>query len=175
MLASWQNETSLRYRLTDIDNETVDVRTSLDYIRTASDALQGVEFPQFPKRLEARLSDDQESVVVADMSSNFLSRKVDVSKYAVVFGGAQKNIGVTGVTLVIVRKDILSVRPTSAFLHAVGIWSPPVVLDWPVIAKNNSLYNSEMFLLGFYNATANSTQHFRSSMYGSQGKSCKVS
>ena len=57
-------------------------------------------------------------------------------------GGAQKNIGITDVTLVIVRKDILATVPSASFLHAVGIWSPPTILNWPVIAKNNSLYNT---------------------------------
>lgn len=76
------------------------------------------------------------------MSSNFLSRKVDVSKYAVIFGGAQKNIGITDITLVILRKDILAARPPASFLHAVGVWSPPTILNWSVMAKNNSLYNT---------------------------------
>jgi phosphoserine aminotransferase len=67
---------------------------------------------------------------------------VNVSKYAIIFGGAQKNIGITDVTLVIIRKDILTDVPSSSFLHAVGVWSPPVVLSWPIIAKNNSLYNT---------------------------------
>ena len=58
------------------DNETVD----------------GVEFPGFPTSLEPQAGED-ERLIVADMSSNFLSRKFDISKYAVVFGGAQKNIG----------------------------------------------------------------------------------
>lgn len=107
------------------DNETVD----------------GVEFPGFPKTLESRQGED-ERIVVADMSSNFLSRKVDVSQYGVIFGGAQKNIGITDVTLVIVRKDLLTTVPNSSFLHAVGVWSPPVVLSWPVISKNDSLYNT---------------------------------
>jgi phosphoserine aminotransferase len=100
-----------------------------------------VEFPSFPSSLNAQ-PDQEERLVVADMSSNFLSRQVDVSKYAVIFGGAQKNIGITDVTLVIVRKDILTTVPSSTFLHAVGVWSPPVVLNWPVIEKNNSLYNT---------------------------------
>ncbi|KAI4230917.1 MAG: hypothetical protein L6R40_007901 [Gallowayella cf. fulva] len=109
------------------DNETVD----------------GVEFPQFPKCLNQSLEDPNDEVpVVADMSSNFLSRRVDVSKHAVIFGGAQKNIGITDVTLVIVRKDLLSTHPPSSFLHAVGVWSPPTILSWPVVAKNNSLYNT---------------------------------
>ena len=58
------------------DNETVD----------------GVEFPSFPKCLTSKDGED-DRLVVADMSSNFLSRRVDVSKYAVIYGGAQKNIG----------------------------------------------------------------------------------
>ncbi|KAL8685464.1 MAG: hypothetical protein Q9218_007743 [Villophora microphyllina] len=109
------------------DNETVD----------------GVEFPHLPSCLtQVSQNADDELLVVADMSSNFISRRVDVSKYAVIFGGAQKNIGITDVTLVIVRKDLLSSYPSPSFLHAVGVWSPPTILNWPVIAKNNSLYNT---------------------------------
>ena len=84
------------------DNETVD----------------GVEFPAFPKVLESDKG-IYSRIVVADMSSNFLSRRVDVSKYGVIFGGAQKNIGITGVTLVIVRKDLLTTIPPKPFLDAV--------------------------------------------------------
>lgn len=40
------------------------------------------------------------------------------------------------------RKDILAERPPVSFLHAIGVWSPPVVFNWSVIAKNNSLYNT---------------------------------
>lgn len=109
------------------DNETVD----------------GVEFPGFPPQLDtASPKTENERLVVADMSSNFVSRKVDVSKYAVIFAGAQKNIGITGVTVVIVRKDILTTQPTPAFLHAVGVWSPPTILNWKSIAQSNSLYNT---------------------------------
>ena len=107
------------------DNETVD----------------GVEFPSFPIIPEKK-SGDLERLVVADMSSNFLTRKVDVRKHAVIFGGAQKNIGITDVTITIVRKDILNNMPDPTFLHKVGVWSPPVVLNWAVVAKNNSLYNT---------------------------------
>lgn len=42
----------------------------------------------------------------------------------------------------IVRKDILEMVPPPNFLHAVGVWSPPTILHWPTIAKNNSLYNT---------------------------------
>jgi len=110
------------------DNETVD----------------GVEFPAFPSSLEAN-SPSEERLVVADMSSNFLSRNVDVSKYAVIFGGAQKNIGITGVTLVILRKALLPPNAASAsstLMRQLNLSVGPVVLDYATIAKNNSLYNT---------------------------------
>lgn len=46
-------------------------------------------------------------LLIADMSSNFCSKPVDVSKYGIIYAGAQKNIGPAGVTIVIVRKDLL--------------------------------------------------------------------
>ena len=103
------------------DNETVD----------------GVEFPNFPQVLE---KDDK--IVVCDMSSNILSRKVDVSKYGVIYAGAQKNLGITDTTIVIVRKDLLKDWPEPDFLHAVGFSSPPSIMNWALLAKNGSLYNT---------------------------------
>ncbi|KAF3483674.1 phosphoserine aminotransferase [Arthroderma uncinatum] len=115
------------------DNETVD----------------GVEFPAFPKVLENAqdINEEDERLVVADMSSNFLSRKIDVKKYAVIFGGAQKNIGVTGVTLIIVRKDLLpphTATPCPSLLRQLNIGGlpGPIVMDYAITAKNNSLYNT---------------------------------
>ncbi|KAH7125584.1 pyridoxal phosphate-dependent transferase [Dendryphion nanum] len=107
------------------DNETVD----------------GVEFPAFPSSLEG----EDAPLVIADMSSNFISRKVDVRKYAVIFGGAQKNIGNTGIAIVILRKSLLP--PATAYaspdlLRQLNLPVGPIVLDYPTIAKNNSLYNT---------------------------------
>ncbi|KAF2648582.1 phosphoserine aminotransferas-like protein [Lophiostoma macrostomum CBS 122681] len=107
------------------DNETVD----------------GVEFPAFPHSLEG----DDAPLVCADMSSNFISRKVDVRKYAVIFGGAQKNIGNTGIAIVIIRKSLLPPAVTYAsadLLRELNLPVGPIVLDYPTIAKNNSLYNT---------------------------------
>ncbi|KAF2156263.1 phosphoserine aminotransferas-like protein [Myriangium duriaei CBS 260.36] len=106
------------------DNETVD----------------GVEFPSFPAAL-----DDGSRLVVADMSSNFLSRKVDVRKYSAIFGGAQKNVGTTGVTIAIVKNTLLPPHAELAepdLLRKLLLPVGPVVLDWPTIAKNGSLYNT---------------------------------
>ena len=104
--------------------------------------MDGVEFPSFPDILAKRNSDDPERLIVADMSSNFITRRVNVKQYAVIFGGAQKNIGITDVTINIVRKDILNCMPDPQFLHKVGVWSPPVVLNWAIIGKHSSLYNT---------------------------------
>ncbi|KAK7712171.1 Phosphoserine transaminase [Botryosphaeria dothidea] len=107
------------------DNETVD----------------GVEFPGFPAALEG----EDAPAVVADMSSNFISRKIDVRKYGVIFGGAQKNIGNAGVTIVIVKKSLLPPHAPSAspeLLRQLDLPVGPIVFDWPTIAKNNSLYNT---------------------------------
>ncbi|KAI4142344.1 MAG: hypothetical protein LQ340_007374 [Diploschistes diacapsis] len=108
------------------DNETVD----------------GVEFPSLPKIVNHHVAGTTEPLIVADMSSNILSRPVDVSKYGAIFFGAQKNISSAGLTVAIVRKDILTTVPQTGFLHAVGIPSPPTVLSWPAIYKANSLYNT---------------------------------
>ncbi|EMC96753.1 hypothetical protein BAUCODRAFT_488767 [Baudoinia panamericana UAMH 10762] len=101
------------------DNETVD----------------GVEFPCAPEGQN----------LIADMSSNFLSRPVDIRKHAVIFGGAQKNVGTTGITIAIVSNRILpphAEMADPALLRKMGLPIGPVVLNWPTIAKNNSLYNT---------------------------------
>jgi phosphoserine aminotransferase len=70
--------------------------------------------------------------VVADMSSDIFSRKIDVSKYALIYAGAQKNLGPAGVTLVIVNPEILGKIERKI----------PSMLDYKIHIKNNSLYNT---------------------------------
>jgi phosphoserine aminotransferase len=71
-------------------------------------------------------------LLVADMSSDILSRPVDISKYAMIYGGAQKNLGPAGVTFVIVREDILGrfERPI------------PTMLDYRTHIKEGSMFNT---------------------------------
>lgn len=70
--------------------------------------------------------------LVADMSSSILSQPVDVSKFAVIYAGAQKNMGPAGLTVVIVREDLLGfARPDT-----------PVMLNWKIQAENDSMYNT---------------------------------
>ncbi|AJK45439.1 3-phosphoserine/phosphohydroxythreonine transaminase [Burkholderia plantarii] len=70
--------------------------------------------------------------LVADVSSHILSRPIDVTKYGALFGGAQKNIGMAGVTLVVVREDLLD--------RALPIC--PSAFEWKTVAANNSMYNT---------------------------------
>lgn len=70
--------------------------------------------------------------LVADMSSHILSRPVDVSRYGLIYAGAQKNIGPSGVTLVIVREDLLGRASASI----------PTVMDYQVMADNDSMLNT---------------------------------
>ena len=70
--------------------------------------------------------------LVADMSSNILSERLDISKFGLIFAGAQKNIGPAGVTLVIIRKDLPG--------HAQE--STPAMLDYKIHVENKSMYNT---------------------------------
>jgi len=70
--------------------------------------------------------------IVADMSSDFMSRPVDVSKYAMIYGGAQKNVGPAGVTFVIVREDILGKVEREI----------PTMLDYRTHIKGESMFNT---------------------------------
>lgn len=70
--------------------------------------------------------------LVADMSSTILSRPINVNDYGVIYAGAQKNIGPAGLTLAIVRKDLLG----AAADHC------PSMLDWKVAADSDSMYNT---------------------------------
>ncbi|XP_027695503.1 phosphoserine aminotransferase [Vombatus ursinus] len=90
----------------------------------ANETVHGVEFDFIP--------DVKGAVLVCDMSSNFLSKPVDVSKFGVIFAGAQKNVGSAGVTVVIVREDLLGF----------ALKECPSVLDYKVQAGNSSLYNT---------------------------------
>jgi phosphoserine aminotransferase len=93
-----------------------------------NETIDGVEFHFTPDVA----GDTNGAPLVADMSSHILSRAVDVSKYGVIFGGAQKNIGPAGVTVVVVREDLIG--------HALQIC--PSAFDWKLVAENQSMYNT---------------------------------
>lgn len=70
--------------------------------------------------------------VIADMSSDILSRPIDVSKHGLIFAGAQKNMGIAGLTVVIIREDLLDKGSTTL----------PTMLQYKIHADNQSLYNT---------------------------------
>jgi phosphoserine aminotransferase len=81
---------------------------------------------------EIRTDIDSKVPLIADMSSDILSRKMDVSKYDMIYGGAQKNLGPAGVAFVIIKNDLLKLqkRPT------------PSMLDYKQHIENDSMYNT---------------------------------
>ena len=90
---------------------------------TPNETIAGVEFHFVP---------GGDTPIVADMSSNILSRPIDVSRYGVIYAGAQKNIGPAGITVVIVRRDLLDrVRPNNAHL-----------MTWKAYADSDSMTNT---------------------------------
>jgi phosphoserine aminotransferase len=91
---------------------------------TPNETISGVEFGYVP--------DSHGRPLVADMSSSILSRPIDISKFGLIYAGAQKNIGPSGLTVVIVREDLLgTARPDT-----------PHVFDYKAIADNQSMLNT---------------------------------
>lgn len=90
-----------------------------------NETIDGIEYDFVPTR-------QGDTPIVADMSSHILSRTVDVSKYGVIFAGAQKNIGPAGLTIVIVREDLLE--------HALPIC--PSAFHWKTVAEAESMFNT---------------------------------
>jgi phosphoserine aminotransferase len=91
---------------------------------TTNETIQGVQWPAIPDLGDAPL--------VADMSSDILSRPIDASAFALIYAGAQKNIGPAGVTAVIVRQSFLEQSRGDL----------PAIFSYRTYAKNSSLYNT---------------------------------
>lgn len=103
---------------------TYDPNASYLYI-CDNETVDGVEFHNIP-------NNPHNVPLVADMSSSIMTKKVDVSKYGCIFGGAQKNIGPAGVTFVIIREDLLG-NPMDIC---------PSILNFTHINKQNSVHNT---------------------------------
>jgi phosphoserine aminotransferase len=91
---------------------------------TANETIGGVEFHWTPNVGDIPL--------VCDMSSNILSKPIDVSKYGLIYAGAQKNIGPAGLTIVIVREDLIGQ----------AVPTPATMLDYKTHADNDSMFNT---------------------------------
>ncbi len=91
---------------------------------TPNETIAGVEFPYIPETGDIPL--------VADMSSNILSRPVDVTRFGLIYAGAQKNIGPAGLCVVIVREDLLGTT----------LPGTPTMFDYKIHADHGSMYNT---------------------------------
>ncbi len=100
-------------------------RADADYVHVCfNNTIYGTKFPYIP--------DTGDVPLVADMSSCIISEPVDVSKFGVIYAGAQKNMAPAGLTVVIVREDLLGNARSET----------PTMLDWSVMAENGSMYNT---------------------------------
>jgi phosphoserine aminotransferase len=110
-------------------------RSNASYVHiTTNNTIEGTQWPSLPDTAGAPL--------VADASSDIFSGPIDVSRFGLIYAGAQKNLGPSGVTLVIIREDLLSRSRASL----------PSMLNYRTLAENNSLYNTPntfgIYLLG---------------------------
>ena len=101
------------------------IRPDTDYVHICyNNTIYGTRYPDVPN-----IGDH---VLVADMSSCILSEPVDVTKFGLIYAGAQKNMGPAGLTVVIIREDLVGkARPTT-----------PIMLDYAVQVENGSMYNT---------------------------------
>ena len=102
-----------------------DFRPDADYVHVCfNNTIYGTKYNYIP--------DTGDIPLVADMSSCILSEPVDVTKFGVIYAGAQKNVAPAGLTIVIVREDLLGkCRPDT-----------PAMFDWKLMADNDSMYNT---------------------------------
>ena len=105
--------------------DQLDIRPDADYFYIcANNTIFGTEWHYDPNAGDVP--------VVADMSSNILSKPVDISKYGIIYAGAQKNMGPAGMAVVIIREDLMGHYRENM----------PVLLDYQLMADKNSMYNT---------------------------------
>ncbi len=111
--------------LSEPDAESLVFSKSADYIHyTPNETIEGVEFSYVP--------DTGDLPLVADMSSTILSRPINISQFGIIYAGAQKNIGPAGLTIVIIREDLINKSLTKV----------PTMLRYETHSNNQSMYNT---------------------------------
>lgn len=105
-----------------------------------NETVHGVEWPKLP----SCLLEDPEIEIVADLSSDILSREIDISQYGVIMAGAQKNIGIAGLTLYIIKKKILDQinKASEDKIRMLGLPVTPIAFHFPTVVANDSAYNT---------------------------------
>jgi phosphoserine aminotransferase len=123
---AWSGKDDGYVRVPDTDELLESLGADAAYVHmTSNETIQGVEFPGTPIVPDA-------VPLFADSSSDFLSRPVDVARYGLLYAGAQKNAGPAGLTIVIVRDDLLARIP-----HGL-----PTMLDYRTFTEHGSRYNT---------------------------------
>ena len=122
------NEDDNHLILPDLTNASFNDNSAYTHM-CSNNTIFGTQFKTFPTHAKSPL--------VVDMSSDILSRELNVNDFGVIFAGAQKNIGPSGVTLVIIRNDLLESTPDNI----------PVYFNYQNHAKANSLYNTPQHLV----------------------------
>ena len=108
------------------DCSDLPIRDNADYVYICeNNTIYGTKFKTLPNT--------KGKTLVSDISSCFLSEPIDVSKYGLVWGGVQKNVGPAGVTIVIIREDLITEDTLPG---------TPTMLKYKIHADNNSLYNT---------------------------------
>lgn len=119
---AYSSEATTFNRVPRDDEYTVDPKTQYLYFVT-NNTIYGTQFPTMPKK---------DAMLVADMSSDIMSRPFDVSKFGLIFAGAQKNMGPAGVTVVIIREDLLDRVDDKV----------PTMLKYKTHAEKDSMFNT---------------------------------
>ena len=123
---AWTDEGAGYTRVPTDDDLASAIQGPVSFVHiTTNETIQGVEFPETPTVAD-------EAVLVADASSDFLSKPSDVSSYGLLYAGAQKNAGPAGVTVAIVRDDVLAQAREGL----------PTMLDYRTYVEHGSLYNT---------------------------------
>ncbi|MGW8158175.1 MAG: 3-phosphoserine/phosphohydroxythreonine transaminase [Desulfoprunum sp.] len=104
------------------DEYTVSAESEYLYL-VSNNTIYGTAFPEFPV---------VDTILVSDMSSDILSRQFDVSRFGLIFAGAQKNLGPAGVTIVVIREDLLDRAPATT----------PTMLNYKTHAEKGSMFNT---------------------------------
>jgi len=104
------------------DEYTVSAESEYLYL-VSNNTIYGTAFPEFPV---------VDTMLVSDMSSDILSRQFDVSRFGLIFAGAQKNLGPAGVTIVVIREDLLDRAPATT----------PTMLNYKTHAEKGSMFNT---------------------------------
>ncbi|CAK8716220.1 Phosphoserine aminotransferase [Candidatus Electrothrix gigas] len=123
---AYSSEESSFNRVPEEGEYSVDAASEYLYL-CSNNTIYGTQFASFPEKVS-----EKGKMLVCDMSSDIFSRPLDISRFGIIFAGAQKNMGPAGVTLVIIREDLLDCTPENV----------PTMLRYKTHADKGSMFNT---------------------------------